>query len=621
MKLFMCLSFMVLCVLAKAQNAYVDSLGDRLKKETDTRQIVMIQQQMADWYRSNEQYQEAVDMAELSLESARKTSDNQLYIVKTYQILANIYANTDDYEQSQQYIDNALKIAEENVETLPFAYAYYAEAILRNTIYDSENAVKSLLEALSKIPDIEQEPLLASRIYYQLYAVYSEWGDDEKSYDYAQKSIEFADKSGNKNQLANSYTVLAVVYASLYYKQKEKTALDNAMLFSDKAIDLYRNFPGQVAANTYGIARMNKASYYLRYFDLQDTEIQQEIRQNVDEILNMKQLLAGSSYLIANGYGILSELARQNNDLQGAENYLMQAYLLMQAQKTPDYHTLANIVSTLSEIYAFLGDFEKAYKFQREATDYNNLLFDEKKNENTKRLEAQYQLKNKDKEVQQLKDKAETHKKQNYLLFGLIGLGITGAFFMFRSYHFNLRYSLAREKQLGAERQEAEIQLKYEQEEQARLKAEQQLMELQHQKLQDEVMANQLHLQHKNEVLQQIKEKLSGDGSVNIRQVLKEESLIDNDFEKAKFHIQELHPQFFKMLNEKSKQKLTSLDLKYCAYLYLGMNTKQIADLLNVEAKSVRMTKYRLKQKFDLDTETDLVGYLKNIAAPLLTTT
>src|SRR5690554_7930712 len=103
-------------------------------------------------------------------------------------------------------------------------------------------------------------------------------------------------------------------------------------------------------------------------------------------------------------------------------------------------------------------------------------------------------------------------------------------------------------------------------------------------------MANQLHIQHKNEVLQQLKEKLGYNKSLNINQIIREENLLDNEFEKAKFQIQEIHPNFFKTLNENTLQKLTSLDLKYCAYFYLGMDTKQIANLLNVEPKSVRMT-------------------------------
>ena len=82
---------------------------------------------------------------------------------------------------------------------------------------------------------------------------------------------------------------------------------------------------------------------------------------------------------------------------------------------------------------------------------------------------------------------------------------------------------------------------------------------------------------------------------------------------KKKFQIQEIHPNFFKTLNERAVQQLSALDLRYCAYLYLGMDTKQIAHLLHVEPKSVRMTKYRLKQKLGLDSETVLVTYLKSI--------
>ncbi|ULT25979.1 LuxR C-terminal-related transcriptional regulator [Sphingobacterium sp. E70] len=58
---------------------------------------------------------------------------------------------------------------------------------------------------------------------------------------------------------------------------------------------------------------------------------------------------------------------------------------------------------------------------------------------------------------------------------------------------------------------------------------------------------------------------------------------------------------------------MTALDQKYCAYFYLDMDTKQIANLLHVEPKSVRMTKYRIKQKFGLDSQSNLTNYLKMI--------
>ncbi len=106
---------------------------------------------------------------------------------------------------------------------------------------------------------------------------------------------------------------------------------------------------------------------------------------------------------------------------------------------------------------------------------------------------------------------------------------------------------------------------------------------------------------------------MNDDDNVNIDRIIREENLLDKDFEYTKFQIQEIHPNFFKSIQEKAKQKLTDLDLKYCAYMHLGMNTKQIANVLNIEPKSVSMTKYRIKKKFDLDAETDLVQYIKGI--------
>ncbi|WP_287443488.1 LuxR C-terminal-related transcriptional regulator [Algoriella sp.] len=43
------------------------------------------------------------------------------------------------------------------------------------------------------------------------------------------------------------------------------------------------------------------------------------------------------------------------------------------------------------------------------------------------------------------------------------------------------------------------------------------------------------------------------------------------------------------------------------------MDTKQIATILNVEPKSVRMTKYRLKQKFGLTKDDELNTFFHQI--------
>lgn len=603
--------FIFFSVYLQADNGYIDSLRQILKQTSDFRKEAVILHQIADWYRTDGQYDEAVEMAELSLQQALEISDNNLEVTKAYRLLSNIYTNIEEFDKAHEYIDYCYRSAEAQSDPLPMAHACYADAVYQMAILNGDISVELFLQALSKIETPKQDALLVARIHYMLYGIYVEWNEVEKSFEYARKSIEYARLANDNNLLANAYGALAVTYTYKYQQEERQEDLDSVMLLLDEAVLLYRNYSEQVQSNTYAITCVNKASYYLRYYGAENPEIRKKIHENLREALRVSENIADNENVVASAYGMLSELSLQQNDIQSAENYLMRAYSLMLQKKNPYYHTLINVLNGLVRLSVHQGDFKQAFDYQQKITEYSGLLFSEESASSAKRLEAQFDFSQKEQEIELLKSQTESHRKQKTLFMGLIGIGVIGAFFMFRSYHFRLRYSLAREKQLTAERSETEMQIKYEKEEQARLKAEQELLELQQQKLQNEVMASQLQLQHKSEILQQVKEKLSHDETANIQQILREESLTDSDFEKARFHIQELHPNFFKNIHHRANQKLTPLDQKYCAYLYLGMETKQIALLLNVEPKSVRMSKYRLKQKFNLDAETDLVSFLK----------
>ena len=43
------------------------------------------------------------------------------------------------------------------------------------------------------------------------------------------------------------------------------------------------------------------------------------------------------------------------------------------------------------------------------------------------------------------------------------------------------------------------------------------------------------------------------------------------------------------------------------------MDNQQIANILKVEPKTVRMTKYRMKQKMGLDKDIDLATFIQNL--------
>ncbi|MDR6196689.1 hypothetical protein [Siphonobacter sp. SORGH_AS_0500] len=600
--------FLVFSSRLKAQNRYLDSLNSIVsQKSTDTRGQLKTLPLLVEFYRNEDLYNKALGMNSRLIALAKK-ENNELGLVKAYANQGLIYNNKEDFQTDRKYLDSVRTIANQSKIEITTAYANYLEAYILNSYEDYRSAVKTFQKVL-KIIEHSDEEFLKAKVNYMLYTIYSNWNDVENTLLYARKAVEAAEKSGDKNLLSNTYSALAVAYTYLYDTHKKKSDLDRLFEICNKAIALHTTYPGQVTSRTYAIAKLNVVSYYLKYYPGKNTFTMQKTMETLEVAKNAP----GNELIIASCYGILGTIAEKQNNNTAAMQYLQKARDIVLKTKPVYYYTLIQACEGLASLYRKTGQYEQAYLLQKEASEYYMKLFDEEQATTTKKLQAQYESEKKERELTSLKDRAESQRVQKLLYAGLGIITLLGAFYMFRSYHFKLKYSIHREKELSAAKNEAELQALLEKEAQYRLKAEQELLSLQQEKLQNEILASQLHLQHKNEVLQQLKDKLREDAPINIHQIIREENLLDNDFEKAKFQIQKIHPNFFKTLSDNARQKLTPLDLKYCAYFYLGIDTKQIANLLSVEPKSVRMTRYRLKQKFGLDTETDLITYLKKL--------
>lgn len=607
------LSF-ILSTSLSAHNPYIDSLLNRLEtKNISSEEKFRLYATLIEKYRSDQEFSTALAYSSDLLQLARQNNDF-FQQAKAYSFMGLIHNNLKDFDTANKYVDSTVASASKTSNPLAGLSAKYIKAYQYFYFDEREKAMPYLVKILSVLDRSQKDYYLEYKSNYLIYSIYSDWDDVENSLKYANKCVEIAKKSGNKNSLCYAYTALAVAYTNKVDFQQQQQYVQLAYDCSEKACKLYYDFPGQVSHYAYAIARNNYAGYLLEYASDLTPELREKIEYNLNESLKAAKFIKeGGQQLQAGNYGVLSQLASLDNDPKKTEEYLLKAKEVLLTQKPVYYPLMINVTNELAMMYEKQGNFKKALEYQRAASDYSAELFNQHQAETVSKLEAQYQSEKKERELQILSERAENQKLQQSIY---IGLGIAGsivAFFIFRLYHYKLKYSLEREKQLKAEKTEAELQVKFEQEEQARLMAEQELLTMRQQRLQDEVMANQLHIQRKNQVLKNLESKLTDENNINIQRVIKEELHADGDFEDARFRIQEIHPNFFNRLNEHAVQKLTSLDLKYCAYLYLGMDTKQIAKQLNVEPKSVRMTKYRLKKKFGLNEENDLTSFLSRI--------
>jgi len=83
----------------------------------------------------------------------------------------------------------------------------------------------------------------------------------------------------------------------------------------------------------------------------------------------------------------------------------------------------------------------------------------------------------------------------------------------------------------------------------------------------------------------------------------------DHTFE---IQIDELHQEFFKKLKDKFPS-LSTHDLRLCAYLKIGMNSKEIAELLNIQPSSAFVSRSRLRKKLNLPVDEDINTFLNKI--------
>lgn len=116
-----------------------------------------------------------------------------------------------------------------------------------------------------------------------------------------------------------------------------------------------------------------------------------------------------------------------------------------------------------------------------------------------------------------------------------------------------------------------------------------------------------------------IREKIAeAEDNPNIYKIrLKEmRHLLDSylEIENKTFEIQmdELHQEFFKIMKKKFPN-LSIYDLRLCAYLKLGLNSKEMADILHVLPSSINVSRSRLRKKLNLLPEEDLYEFLNKI--------
>ena len=83
----------------------------------------------------------------------------------------------------------------------------------------------------------------------------------------------------------------------------------------------------------------------------------------------------------------------------------------------------------------------------------------------------------------------------------------------------------------------------------------------------------------------------------------------DTDWDDFKFSFEKVHQDFFKKLNQNGNE-LTPGELKLASLMRMNLSSKEIASTLGISPESLRISRYRLRKKLNLDKGESLQQFL-----------
>ena len=554
--------------------------------------------------------------AEKELQSLQKISEPN-NLIKVYASFVDLYVMKKEYTSAFYYLSKSEKLYESSKDPLDHAYVLFSIARLSFARDSYKNTIQNSTQALTILNDYPTEHLLKTKLYRILNSVNSSTSSMSDDY---RKNVFKALNEAQHLKLPSLTALCISDIASMYMtaNNNKSDAGDRIQLvnYTEKLIHYIETHRKEISNTKMEIIIYNNYASMVNDSPYKNLSLKQ--RGDLAEKYILKAINLAEKEHLQSNYSIIyttyAEIFLNRGENEKAEQYFLKSYNLADKDKATSTNShLSFALDHLAEINKKRNNLEKALEFKELSNKFNVKRHDQKMKEKNEFLQAYYYSTENFQRMIDLENQSLKLSRQRNISIAVVVFAIL--FIAFLIYTSKAKGVISRQKTelLVSEKNEAELQLQLEFEEKARLKAEQELLALQQEQLKKQAMAATLQLEQNNTFIYDIKEKLRTNSEISWNQILKEQKLKDDDFQQIQTAIQEVHPHFFRKLKEVSQSKLSPMDLKYASYIYLNIDNHQIANILNVAQNTVRMSKYRLKQKIGLGKDEDLTEFLHNL--------
>lgn len=281
-------------------------------------------------------------------------------------------------------------------------------------------------------------------------------------------------------------------------------------------------------------------------------------------------------------------------------------------EKFKMYDYCNNAFYQLSKCHALLENYEEAYRLLNKYDIYNTIADNLSHEKKIKDINTNYLLALNVNEVKAKEIENENIKnyKNNIIILTLSTIIILTSLIVIMILFIRNKYLHHKSKETSYEQQ-----LKID-------KMENELMEMQLKNNKESLINLALHfksyIEYINPLKAKLKEALDAPESEqkgkfkNIYMDLQNNNSLFNNTENLHKQINEIYKDFIDRLEQKYPT-LTKSEKRLCTMLYINMSSKEIAVISNTTIRSVETSRYRLRKKFDLTRDEDMVDFLRSI--------
>ncbi len=507
-----------------------------------------------------------------------------------------------DFDKAYSYANQALDIAKKLKDRKNEAFALNNMAIAYDFQSKFDKALEYYLKSLKIYEEINNQSGIAAG-YMNIGVSFFFQNNLEKAEEWYLKSLAIRLKMNTPVETARIYNNLGVTYEKQKKYAKAREMYDKSLTIKEKANDK------KGIASTLG----NIGVVY-------------QHEGNLEQALDFHYKSLKIEEEIQHPYGICSSLISigeifsiQKNYAKAQENYQK---ALEVAQKAGTKDNVKNAYFALFQTDSLQGNILNALKNYKNYVHIKDEIYNAEKSQQLIQMQTLYETEKKEHQIKLQKQENEQLKFINIVAFVM---GLLVLLVLILTYN---RYQL-KIKQQALSIQNETLEKQKEQEKNKHLEANKKYLEETQKYLEEkidfknrELSAVILHISQKNKVLLEVREKMEGlhllqSVETLTRQRLKEMIKIiwsnlssDNDWERFRAYFESVHPDFFKKLLDKFPE-LSPKELKFCAYLKMNLDTKEIANLLNISVRSIESYRFRIRQKMNLEIKENLTSSLQ----------